>query len=90
MTIIHKIRDIRNRLFIGFDLSRNRHQRKNNSPYIGSDTVDLFNPLPGVFTTESAFLPLRKTYVNNFAIFIEDFVDVTKQLSLHSPAGMTR
>lgn len=80
MTITHKIGDIRNRLLIGFDLSRNRHQRNNNSPYIGSDTVDLFNPLPGVFTTESAFLPLRRTYVNNFAIFIEDFVDVTKQL----------
>lgn len=80
MAFTHKIGDMRNRLLIGFDLSRNRHQRNNNSPYIGSDTVDFLNPIPGVFTTESPFLPMRRTYVNNIAFFIEDFVDITKQL----------
>lgn len=78
----HNIGNMRNRLLIGFDISRNRHQRNNNSPYVGSDTVDFLNPIPGIFTTQSAFLPARKTYVNNTAVFIEDYIDITKQLKI--------
>ncbi len=76
----NKIGDMLNRLLIGVDLSRNRHQRNNNAPYAGSDTVDFLNPVPGIFSSQSPFLPNRKTYVNNAALFLEDYIDITKQL----------
>ncbi len=76
----NSIGGMRNRLFIGFDLSRNRHQRDNNSPYAGSDTVDFLNPIPGIFSSQSPYLPARKTYVNNAAFFLEDYIDITKEL----------
>lgn len=72
-----------NRLVIGHDISRNLHQRDNNSPFAGgADVVDLFNPDPGVFTTSSPFLPFRKTRLVQQALFIEDYLSLTDALKL--------
>jgi iron complex outermembrane receptor protein len=71
-----------NRLVIGYDISRNLHQRDNNSPFAGSDTVDLFNPVPGRFSSPSPFLPNRKTRLVQQALFIEDYLNLTDALKL--------
>lgn len=72
-----------NRLVIGYDISRNLHQRDNNSPYTtGANVVDLFNPVSGVFTTSSPFRPFRKTRLVQQALFVEDYLNLTDALKL--------
>lgn len=71
-----------NRLVIGHDISRNLHQRDNNSPFEGEDRVDLFNPVPGRFASPSPFLPNRKTRLVQQALFIEDYLNLTDTLKL--------
>lgn len=76
------IANMRNRLLVGFDYSHNRHQRDNNSPFDGSDSVDLLNPVAGQFNSPSPFLPQRKTDVDSYGFYLENFTDVTDALKV--------
>ncbi len=79
----HRVAGLRNRIVIGADISRNRHQRSNNSPFAApASAVDFFNPVPGLFATTSPFLPLRRTELDQRAAYLEDFLHVTRQFRL--------
>ena len=72
-----------NRLVLGYDLSRNLHQRDSNSPFSSAaNSVDLFDPVAGQFTTNSPFLPFRKTRLVQQALFVEDCLSLTKASKL--------
>lgn len=79
----HQLGSMRNRLLAGFDIARNNHTRTNNSPFsTPANTVDFINPAPGVFVTNSAYLPFRKTDLLQKAYFLEDYLNITEQLKL--------
>jgi len=79
----HQLGNMRNRLLAGFDIARNNHTRTNNAPYSTPDnTVDFINPTPGVFITNSAYTPNRKTELVQKAYFFEDYLNLTEQLKL--------
>lgn len=79
----HRVGRLRNRAVIGADVSRNRHQRDNNSPFAAPpSSVDFLDPVPGLFATTSPFLPVRRTELDQRAIYVEDFLDVTARLKL--------
>jgi iron complex outermembrane receptor protein len=74
---------MRNRAIVGIDYSRNDHQRDNNSPFSSPrNAVDLLDPVPGVFVTNSPFRPQRRTELIQKAVFAEDLLDITKELTL--------
>lgn len=67
----------RNRALIGVDVSRNRHQRDNNSPFAApASSVDFLDPVPGLFATTSPFLPVRRTELDQRALYVEDLFDL--------------
>ncbi len=78
----HYIGDMRNRVVAGFDYSYNRHQRDNNSPYGGADTLDFANPQPGLFNSPDPFSSQRRTEVKSQGFYIEDFLELNDTLSL--------
>ncbi|MFN3565653.1 MAG: TonB-dependent receptor [Burkholderiaceae bacterium] len=69
---------VRNRAAVGVDVSRNRHQRDNNSPFAAPpSSVDFFDPVPGQFATISPFLPVRRTVLDQRAVYVEDLLDLS-------------
>ena len=78
----HFIGSLHNRVVTGFDYSYNRHQRDNNSPYGGADTLDFNNPKPGLFNSPDPFSSQRRTEVKSKGIYIEDFLEISDALSL--------
>lgn len=80
--IDHPVAGMRNRFLLGFDYSFNRHQRDNNSPYAGSDSVDVFSPVPGTFNSPSPFLPQRLTKLDSYGVYLENLTDVTDVLKV--------
>ena len=71
-----------NRLLVGFDYSYNRHQRDNNSPYGGADTVDFANPVSGLFYSPDPFSSQRRSEVKSKGYYLEDFLELTDAFSL--------
>ncbi len=78
----HVIGGMPNRLLVGFDYSYNRHQRDNNSPYGGADTVDFANPVSGVFFSPDPFSSQRRSEVKSKGYYLEDFLELTDAFSL--------
>lgn len=73
----------RNRALVGIDLSRNRHQRDNNSPFTAPpSSVDFLDPVPGQFATISPFLPVRRTELDQRAAYVEDLLELTAATKL--------
>ncbi len=83
LTTEHALGGMRNRLIVGLDWSRNKHQRTNNSPYsTGPVSVDFLDPVPVAFSTASAFSPQRRTVVEQQALFLEDLLNLTDKAKL--------
>lgn len=82
-TLDHMLGSMRNRILFGYDISRNEHQRDNNSPFSSpANSVDLLDPEPGVFITNSPFLPFRRTELLQRAFFVEDYLNLTDQFKV--------
>lgn len=83
VSLDHMLGGLRNRLLAGYDISRNKHQRNNNSPFSSPvSVVDLHDPVSGEFVTNSPYLPFRKTEILQRAFFIEDYLNLTSSLKL--------
>jgi len=82
-SVDHQLGSMRNRILAGFDIARNNHTRTSNSPFsTPANSVDLIDPISGVFITNSAYLPFRKTELVQKAYFVEDYFNITDQLKL--------
>ncbi len=82
LTIDRPIAALDNKVLVGVDFSYNRHQRDNNSPYRGGDSVDFLNPTPGFFNSLDNEGAQRRTKVKNVGLYIDDFLHLTKTLKL--------
>lgn len=83
VSLEHQLANMRNRVMVGFDIARNDHKRTSNAPFsTPANSVDLYNPENGVFITNSAFLPFRKTEIVQKAFFVEDYLNLTEKLKL--------
>lgn len=71
-----------NTLNVGFDYNFVRFEHVNNSPYGGSSTVSLRNPVPGLFLNLAGTLPKYRTGTHRVAGFVEDRLALTPALSL--------
>ncbi len=78
----HSIASLKNKVLVGVDMSWNRHQRDSNSPFGGTDSVDLRNPDPGFFNSPDPQIAQRRTKVSSVGLYAEDFLNVTKSLKL--------
>lgn len=79
----HALAGLRNRIVAGLDISRNKHQRINNSPYAAPPaSVDFLTPDPVSFATTSAFSPQRRSVVDSRALFVENLLSLTEQAKL--------
>lgn len=67
---------------IGFDLSRSRFQHDNNTYSGSSGSVDLYDPEPGYFRSDFAFIPRYRNKANQVALFAENRTEVTDRWSL--------
>ncbi len=82
VTSDHSIASLKNKILVGVDMSWNRHQRDSNSPFGGTDSVDLRNPDPGFFNSPDPQFAQRRTKVGSVGLYVEDFLNVTKSLKL--------
>ena len=71
-----------NEFVAGFDVNSINFAHTNNSPYGGSSSVNPFNFVPGVFNSPNATFPGFGSVTNQYALFAEDRLSVTEQLSL--------
>ncbi len=79
----HRLGGMRHRWMMGLDLSRNEHERASNSPFASpASSIDFLAPVPGSFTTTSAFRPLRRTELLQKALFAENLLEITPALKL--------
>jgi len=74
----HPLLGLPNRFVLGFDWSRNRHQRASNTPFAApAVSVDFFHPQPPPFVSTSPFLPVRRTVLDQQAWFAENLLSLT-------------
>ncbi|MBR0741826.1 TonB-dependent siderophore receptor [Bradyrhizobium liaoningense] len=71
-----------NEFLAGFDVNSISFTHTNNSPYGGASSVNPFNFIPGVFNSPNATVPGYGSVTNQYALFAENRLSVTEQLSL--------
>jgi iron complex outermembrane receptor protein len=71
-----------NTFVAGFDVNRIDFKHTNNSPYGGFSSVNPFNFDPGLFNSPDPTTPGYNSAVNQYAVFAENRLAVTEQLSL--------
>lgn len=73
---------MKNELVAGFDISSINFSTASNAPYGGASTVNPVNFIPGVFNSPNATVPSYGSVTNQTALFAENRLTVTEQLSL--------
>jgi iron complex outermembrane receptor protein len=71
-----------NEFVAGFDVNSINFTHTNNSPYGGTSSVTRVNFQPGVFSSTNATVPGYGSVTNQYALFAENRLSVTEQLSL--------
>ena len=71
-----------NELVAGFDINRIDFKHTNNSPFSGASSVSPVNFDPGLFVSPIPTVPSFSSVTNQYALFAEDRLSVTEQLSL--------
>jgi iron complex outermembrane receptor protein len=71
-----------NEFVAGFDVNRIDFAHTNNSPYSGTSSVNAYSFDPGVFLSPIPTVPSFRSVTNQYALFAEDRLSVTDQLSL--------
>ncbi|MFC5557127.1 TonB-dependent receptor [Methylobacterium iners] len=74
--------DIRNEFVAGFDVNHIDFLHTNNAPYGGTSSVDPFAFDPGRFLRVNGTSPGYRTSTNQYAVFAEDRLILSDQLSL--------
>jgi iron complex outermembrane receptor protein len=77
-----RVLDRPNTLTAGFDYNFVRFEHVNNSPYGGDSVVGLTNPSPGAFLNLAGTFPKYRTRTHRVALFAEDRLALSPQLSL--------
>lgn len=75
---------MKNEFVAGFDVNRIDFTHTNNSPFSGASSVNPYSFDPGVFLSPIPTVPSFSTVTNQYALFAEDRLSVTDQLSLVS------
>jgi iron complex outermembrane receptor protein len=75
---------MKNEFVAGFDVNRIDFTHTNNSPFSGASSVNPYSFDPGVFLSPISTVPSFSTVTNQYALFAEDRLSVTDQLSLVS------
>ena len=73
---------VKNAFVAGFDVNRMDHGRDNNSPFTGSSSVDPFDFDSGYFQHIVPTTPEYDARTNEYALFAEDHLSLSKELSL--------
>jgi len=71
-----------NEFLAGFDVNNISFTHTNNSPYGGASSVNPYNFDPGLFSSPNATVPGYGSVTNQYAVFAENRLSVTEQLSL--------
>ncbi|KRR11241.1 TonB-dependent receptor [Bradyrhizobium jicamae] len=71
-----------NEFLAGFDVNSINFTHTNNSPYGGLSAVNPYNFVPGVFNSPDPTVPGFGSVTNQYALFAENRLSVTEQLSL--------
>ena len=71
-----------NEFVAGFDVNSINFTHTNNSPFGGTSSVNPYNFVPGVFNSPNATVPGFGSVTNQYALFAENRLSVTEQLSL--------
>jgi iron complex outermembrane receptor protein len=71
-----------NEFVAGFDVNSINFTHTNNSPFGGSSWVNPYNFVPGVFNSPNATVPGFGSVTNQYALFAENRLSITEQLSL--------
>ena len=71
-----------NEFVAGFDVNSINFTHTNNSPYGGTSSVNPVNFQPGVFSSTNVTVPGYGSVTNQYALFAENRLSVTEQLSL--------
>lgn len=75
---------MKNEFVAGFDVNRIDFTHTNNSPFSGASSVNPYSFDPGVFLSPIPTVPSFSTVTNQYALFAENRLSVTDQLSLVS------
>jgi iron complex outermembrane receptor protein len=73
---------MKNEFVAGIDVNRIDFTHTNNSPFSGASSVNPYSFDPGVFLSPIPTVPSFSTVTNQYALFAEDRLSVTDQLSL--------
>jgi iron complex outermembrane receptor protein len=71
-----------NEFLAGFDVNSIDFTHTNNSPYGGSSSVNPYSFDPGVFNSPNPTIPGYGSVTNQYALFAENRLSVTEQLSI--------
>lgn len=71
-----------NEFLAGFDVNNINFTHTNNSPYGGSSSVNPYSFDPGVFNSPNPTVPGYGSVTNQYAVFAENRLSVTEQLSV--------
>ncbi len=80
----HRLFGRAHQLVLGLQADRNDHARGSDSPFRFTDTVDLLDPVRGVYTSLDAFLPRTATDIEQRSVFVESALDLAPRWRLIS------
>ena len=81
-TFTGKLFGLPNQVSIGFDVNTSSFTHTNNT-YVGSSgSVDLFNPVPGQYSSTVPFIPRYRNNADQYAVFGENRLELTPRWSV--------
>lgn len=77
-----KLLGLANRFSVGFDINSSKFKHTNNTYTGTSPSTDLYNTMPGLYSSEIAFIPRYRNSAEQHAVFTENRLELNEQLSL--------
>ena len=71
-----------NQVSVGFDVNTSSFRHRNNTYTGSSGSVDPFHPVPGSFSSEFPFIPRYRNKADQYSVFAEDRLELTRQWSV--------
>lgn len=77
-----KLWSLPNRISVGMDINAGKFQHTNNTYTGSSPSTDLYNTVPGLYSSPFPFIPRYRNSADQHALFAEDRLELSDRLSL--------
>lgn len=82
VTFSSSIFGLDNQLSVGFDVNTSSFRHTNNTYAGNPSSVDLFNPVPGLYRSNIPYIPRYRNKADQYSVFAENRLELTRNWSI--------